>query len=70
MNHLAEEEDTFRWVFFDGFVADLDGVLYAITKSKMPCDVKNNWAEVECRWREILLAQVLDSPCFFDLTGD
>jgi hypothetical protein len=59
----------FIGIFLDGFVADLNCILYSIAESKMPRDVKYYWAKIENRRREILFSKVFDSSRFFDLTG-
>ena len=57
-------------VFFQGAVADLDGVLHAIAESKMAGDIELNRSKVQHGGGKILLAQVFYSACFFDLRRD
>jgi hypothetical protein len=46
VDHLAQQINISGGVFFEGFVTDLDGILYAITKSKMTCYVKPDGTQV------------------------
>jgi hypothetical protein len=68
--HLAEEEHAFVRVFFEGTIADFDGVFDTVAETKMARDIELNWSEVQYGGGKILLAQVFYSACFFDLSGD
>lgn len=54
-------------IFFQGTVADLNGIFYAIAESKVAGDVELNRSEVQYSGGKILFAQVFYSACFFDL---
>jgi hypothetical protein len=69
MDHLTEKKNFFVGIFFQCFIADLYGVLYTITKTKMPRDVENYRTEIYCCRREVLLAQIFNSSRFLYLTG-
>jgi len=70
MYHLAQEEYAFIWIFFQRAIANFNGIFYSVAKTKVPGYEKLNRAKVQLDRAEILLARVLCSSYFFDLTGD
>jgi hypothetical protein len=70
VDHLAEEEHTLIGVFFEGAVADLDGIFHAVAKTEVAGDIEDHRAEVEYGRGEILLAQILYASRFLDLAGN
>jgi hypothetical protein len=70
VDHLAQEIHAFAGIFFQGAVADLDGIFHTVAKAEVAGDIENHRAEVEYGRGEILLAQILYASRFLDLAGN
>jgi hypothetical protein len=70
MDHLAEQVHILILIFFQGPVADLDGVFHTITKTEMPGKKKLHRPKVKNGRRKILLAMVFGFARFFYSSGD
>ncbi len=58
MDHLTQQVNFLVGVFFQRFVADFNGIFYAIAKPKMTSDIKTNRTEIQKSRRKILLTQI------------
>jgi len=47
VNHLAEQVNSLIRIFFNGFIADFNRILYTVAKAEMPRQVKLNRSEIK-----------------------
>jgi hypothetical protein len=56
VDHLTQQKDSLVRIFFQSLVTNFNGILYSITKTKMPGDKKSDGAKIQNGRRKILLA--------------
>ncbi len=70
MNHLAKQQHALAGIFFQGSVADFNGIFYAVAETKVTGDEKSDRSEIEYGRRKVLLAQILYPSYVFYFSGD
>jgi len=68
--HLAEQKNTFARIFSYCSVANLNGILYAIAESEVPCDDKLYLAEIQNGGIKVFFPDIVISPLFFDFPNN
>jgi hypothetical protein len=59
VDHLTEQKNALIAVLFQSAITDFNSVFYAIAKAEVPCEKKNNRAEIKNGRGKILFTMVL-----------